>query len=437
MQYSNAEKRVADPTLENEKLFKSDLEALAENLGVEIDYSPVICGRRLSLFQLWQVVMSDEFGGFDHVTGRKRWPEVARRLNYNDFRHASAAADIELCYSELLADFEVARQQYQELNPDMTLTESQEEALIEDQLRETSGRDAGRFSDEEGKAEAEVDDAINDDLDRSPSAYVLPTLSNKRSHETENSTSFHKRQRVDKGKGREVEIPSTPEHEIGTRTWRPANSTPLVPRPPEAERSQPSSTSTRARVSSRPGSSVRAEGEPDTQDFHYTPDPENEEDVAGAENSPLKNQLPLRHQPESSLMKASSSSVAQVPEHDSSMQSESNSRRQEDLLEHIERHIALGYTDDVVMEAMETTSLRIQNSALVMESMTSGKGIPNDIRGVWTKSDDAILMRGQQRDRKSFEAILSKHGKQQIEARRAYLNRRNKVANSLQVEDRD
>jgi len=144
-------KRAADPTTTNEKLFRHHLSILAESFELVVDFEPTICGRIMPLFKLWQVVQSEEFGGFDEVDGRNLWPQVARKLNYNDWQHSSAAADLKDCYSEILADFEEVREEDREENG---LTESQEEALIESQLRQTAARETQPTSaDDEGDDE--------------------------------------------------------------------------------------------------------------------------------------------------------------------------------------------------------------------------------------------------------------------------------------------
>jgi hypothetical protein len=208
--------RRADPTLTDEQRFRKDLVLLAEALGEEIvDFTPEICGRSVPLFKLWQVVRSYDFGGYERVTGLQLWPKVARFLGFKDDQQSLAANELKACYGEILTDLE----EYQEFQSEQ-LTESQERAMLEAQLLETAARETQNLYEAEDEDEEEMaEEDEDDDLDRpqySPHLPIAPS-SSKRSFgadRTNVDASYKKRQRIDKGKGKELEIPSTPEDVI-------------------------------------------------------------------------------------------------------------------------------------------------------------------------------------------------------------------------------
>ncbi|PBP20963.1 hypothetical protein BUE80_DR008224 [Diplocarpon rosae] len=122
-----------DPCLIDRDEFESNLRLVADRLGLEVEFEPVICDRKVSLFELWQVVKSPDFGGFDEVTGRELWWKVASELQFEP--DTSAASDLKICYSEILADFETIREEFFDKVESSGL---HDEAMIEDQLRHTA-----------------------------------------------------------------------------------------------------------------------------------------------------------------------------------------------------------------------------------------------------------------------------------------------------------
>lgn len=424
-----AEKKTVDPSTVDERLFKSDLTALAEALELEVDFKPIICGRAIPLFRLWQVVQSNEFGGFDEVNGRKLWPLVARRLNFNDFQHFDAAADLHACYDEILADFEQAREEYKEINPDMALTESQEMALIESQLRQTASHETQNLSDQDEElVNGEYEDH-DDDLDHpqvSP-ASLPPSSSSKRSFGSDRTydTPFNKRQRIDKGEGKELEIPSTPEHVIDTNQMRRSSHKPSplgkAPLEPEAVDSEDDELFVMPFNFSRPKPKPLPRNlEPETQDFHFPPpDPEPEQDdLSSSSSSELE---PLEFALGGSIVSNTSAArnAIQSSQQDSSTQSQTSSQQERELDEYIERHIGLGYPTEIVIQAIEATTMEPANASIVMESLLNSNGIPENMEGVWTAEDDEAL--GSDAPMNDYRRILDKHGEARCDQRKKFL----------------
>ncbi|KAK0120208.1 hypothetical protein ONS95_011614 [Cadophora gregata] len=201
--------------------FAINLLQLADQLDLEVDPNPVICGKTIKLFDLWQVVTSDEFGGFDEVNGRRRWVKVAQKLGFEGSKQREAAGDLQSCYGEILCDLEQGERELQE-GEDMT--SELEAEMIANQLRQTAEQPEN-VDIEEGNSEnsqesqvfleeeEEHDDLLkeqeesDDDLDSpqiSPQRPQLPSPSaGKRRSGSDHRSSdmpYSKRQRIDKGK---------------------------------------------------------------------------------------------------------------------------------------------------------------------------------------------------------------------------------------------
>lgn len=407
-------KRFEDPSRSDEKLFTEELTAMAEDNDLEVNFNPVICGRKIPLFVLWQVVNLDEFGGYDEVTGRNWWSKIARRLNFNDFKQPDAPKMIKEAYEEVLADFEAAREEF--------MMHLEEEGLIESQLREMAERDSmeEELLDEEGEVvqeEGEEEDEYDDDLEAPASVprQQYPLSSGKRSHEASQDGSpilgsYSKRQRFDKCKGKELEIPSTPEDIINPS-----------PKPRSIYQSSPLKyMQTGADIDNgddpfvgpvkKPKLPLPRQNhrnlEPETQDFNFTP----VDDDAESESSLLS--FPNQRKAKNGVPAAHSSS-----HEDSSTQSQTDSQKDQELIAFIDRHVGLGYRLEIVIEALESTSMTTGNAAIVMEALTSGTGIPDNIQGVWTNEDDAAL---DDVESEEFERVANKHGAKNLAQRQKF-----------------
>jgi hypothetical protein len=410
---------IADPTTIDERLFKDQLSSLADTFNVDVDFEPMICGRKLPLFRLWQVVYSDEFGGYDKVNGRRQWPRVAKMLNYNEYKDFAAASELQQCYSEILTDFEEAREAWRVENPN--LTESQEKAMIEDQLYQTSSRAVVDLEEE--------DDEDDGDLDRPLSTPVRNSSSTKRSIDvdrTPQASSINKRQRLDKGKGRASdaptfekvkEVPSTPEDVINgtaclTRSYNPSppKNTTAVKLGQEEDREEGNPFVSPTRQPNLPpqiSKTLPSNLDPETQDFQF--------DIQDRSSYIHDSSSPERAPPQDNPGEPGPTDPFTD---DSSTQSLTSSQKEADLDTFIERWIALGYDEGDVATALDATSMVEANVGEILESLHQGRGIPGNIRGVWTESDDEGL--GAERNSKAFIKVLRKHGPQGVNTRREF-----------------
>ena len=531
--------------------FAQKLLILADGLELEVDPSPLICGKTVPLFDLWQVVTSGAFGGFDEVNGRKKWAQVAQKLGFKDPQLGQAGIDLQACYSEILADLEEGEREAQE-SEDMDSEQAAE--LIADQLRHTADQpdsaddeeDMYTHGEEWQEVSAEEHEELlreleenDDDLNHiqiSPQCPQppFPPAGKRRlgSDRRSSELPYNKRQRVDKGKGKEqLEIPSTPEDIINsTQMGRPAHQ----PSPLKFEHAKPASPSADSSIEEirpirferkRPAAAQQLE--PETQDFYhssptYSPFPQEEDldaedevipgshlihqeqsdeddeeqSVSGMRRPPqVQGRSPQRNssnattrgtlhssntisnaatrgtinssstnydsstqsQTESQkdalleafitkhvsdgyaqdvVIEALESTSMSIKEtlavaatrgtinssstnYDSSTQSQTESQKDALLEAFITKHVSDGYAQDVVIEALESTSMSIKETLAVMESLANGEGIPEDMPGVWTSWDDEALRVG--RGTEEYNRILRKHGISRIAMRKKYL----------------
>jgi len=209
-----SDEKLVDPSTLDELLFKEDLLTLAQQLEYDVDFIPTICGRTISLFKLWQLVESEDFGGFDAVNENKLWPQIASRLNFNPSRHPTAPEELKICFDTILADFEDARRG---IVGDVEMHDS---FLLAAQLFETTNHEMDPEDvEDKGEIDQEEEQEHDDDLDSpqfsSPQRGSGPRIQKRASVDREGSP-YSKRQRVDKGKGKALEIPSTPEGNFNT-----------------------------------------------------------------------------------------------------------------------------------------------------------------------------------------------------------------------------
>ncbi|PMD31138.1 hypothetical protein L207DRAFT_573195 [Hyaloscypha variabilis F] len=454
-QAPTVKRRGSDPTLTDEQIFKHDLLALAQELELDVDFTPVICGRRVALFKLWQVVRSDDFGGLDRVNGMKLWPKVARFLSFKDAQQTTAAEDLKHCYEEILADLE----EYQQFKHEQSLTESEEKAMLEAQLKEEAARETQNSYDTEDeigeeyfKEEEEEDDLEDDleeeeeddDLDRRPQYSPrppIPSSSSKRSFgadRTNVDTSYNKRQRIDKGKGKELEVPSTPEDVINnTQMPRPTfKPSPLKYSSPAYHQQQDEEADDSSEIEDLWTKPLQPQPkpkpppqilEPETQDFNYPqtqiqPEEEEHDSYLDIPSSPPPRNLPDRSSGSNAANRGSDSNRP-----GSSTQSQTESEKAAALEQYIDVCIGFGYTGEAVALALDATTMETGNHAMqVMEALENGQEIPDDIPGVWTEEDDRLVEGSV--DSEGYKDCVRKHGAHRCGVRKEFLRHKREVS---------
>jgi hypothetical protein len=404
-------KKLVDPTTIDEDQFQEDLTALANELKLEIQFRPTVSGKEISLFRLWQVVQSNKFRGKAEVDKQGLWPQVAQRLNFSNSSHPKVSTELKNCYEDILEDFEDIRRECME-HPDVA--DSQESELIGAQLMTSSGE-----HDEVTNVEEQEDD-IHDDLDVRPSP-VLPSASGKRALVGPTiGESFNKRQRVDKGKSKELEIPSTPEDDIKVYEkqvfYEPSPSLEGSPILNQVQDTFLKSRLKRPELSALKSTNLAME--PDTQDFDFPLDDAGN-DIYGDESEVETPPIP------SPSFKPNGQNRSRDPTPRDTLHEElnmhENSSTQSQTLNtvsaYVDGYMALGYEHEIIVQALRACSLQTGNAKEVMDALRLGAGIPEDIQGVWTAEDDRSL---NDEDGPGFERILIKHGEEFISIRRKF-----------------
>ncbi|CAD6449390.1 dfd478a8-0622-41fd-a666-2b5044d37c39 [Sclerotinia trifoliorum] len=424
--------------LKEEAYFTHTLKEFSEVLGFEPDdlnFHPVVCGKEISIFKLWQIVML--FGGFAKTNADSRWQEVADRLSFPIANRAKAAKDLKSCYEEILSELETAVKEAQNdtENPEFTASQ-EEEVMIASQLKDTVSHSVQKSS---GHDE-EIED--NDEVPKLPpprtkSKQQLTTSTNKRtidsdglSNLTGSSATKHeiKRRKVQKGKGKEVEIPSTPEH-IFNATQPPISHHTAPLKYPFDKNSEDDSSDHEVRERIRriqkkkPGGSCGEPSarkpliEPETQDFHY-PDIDKEASIVSPTPAPKKraaNNI-------IDLSKDSSTESEPEPEPDSESDSEDSINAE------FAKYLELGYSREVIAEALIASTYVYDVASVIMEQLKMGHDIPDNMEGAWTKRDDDALLKNRGPE---YERIREKHGDGRIAARKKF----NRHIQSLQQLD--
>ncbi|KAK3394940.1 hypothetical protein B0H63DRAFT_445024 [Podospora didyma] len=109
------------------------------------------------------------------------------------------------------------------------------------------------------------------------------------------------------------------------------------------------------------------------------------------------------------------------------------------LTEMIEQFVPLGYTQEVILAALEATSCSRGKSRDILQDLQYGRGIPTDMPGVWTKWDDSVLRerdaaranglaQSDEEAQRRVDAIQAKvtkvrlkHGREEMEKRAKFL----------------
>lgn len=397
----------------DEGYFNTQLNALAQFLDIEVTYNYTICGRDISLFKLWQVVRSSEFGGHENVTGLKLWPKVANKLNFNPFQHKTAAGDLMKCYNEILVDFEGVRDEFMEEKRKLDL--SQENTPLKTHQLSTR------------KIQYNQEDDYNADLDGSlltPKQRTIHVpISAKRSSgdsSLDDGSRYNKRQRIDKGKGKVREVPSTPEDITnGTNTVRQLGLSPSkgsADNRKEFDQMEEDEDDDVLFVRQSVSTDLprkKLQLEPETQDFQFQP----LEEVDKSSFVTISTS-PRRSKAHTNSNSSDAGGEDPYPD-DSSTQSLTDSQKIVDLENFIDHWVGLGYSEDLVFEALQATTMLQENVGTVVEELTEGNGIPDNIRGVWTAADDAVLEAGS--EGRHFSRLVVKHGAAGVAGRRRFL----------------
>lgn len=85
----------------------------------------------------------------------------------------------------------------------------------------------------------------------------------------------------------------------------------------------------------------------------------------------------------------------------------------------IDQRLALGAKESHVFDALRCTSMVPEMADKVLKYLTAGKGIPDDMPGVWTAEDDSCLQAGEY---SRVQRALTKHGEEAYKDRWEYFS---------------
>ena len=424
----------ARPPIMSELAFEKKLLGIAEGLKKKVIFNPVVCGKTIPLYKLWQIVQSEEFGGLDAVSERRMWPAVARKLNFNDFQHSNAAKELESFYVDILWILDVGQEEFEHADESESEQEMIEAQLLKTAARETQNPDGDVVDFEAGRESRES----SDDLDVPSSLSQRPKLvtpsktrvgGSYSSHEPSSEPrSSRKRQRIDKGKEVMREIPGTPER-ISDNDQVPHSAHSAHQLEGAAQRGieddEEDSESElfvrpfkKVNMSPRPSPSAALRGtlEPETQDFHFPPD-----EVESAPSAPSSRPKKTQNGNQNAAARA------RITEGTSS-RPQAQAQGGGELTSIVEDYVALGYHEAHVLLALEATTMNTGDAGVVMEALQAGNGVPKNIQGVWTSSDDEAV---EEDEHPNFRDVVEKHGMDRLETRRMFLAHRRAAKDQL------
>jgi hypothetical protein len=403
--------------------FEHTITEFAEAQGVEIDLEPTVSGRRIQLFDLWTIVMKPGFNGFTDDEATNKWDQIASKLGFDKSREPDAPNELRDFYEWILADFADLRSQYRAFLKDLMDSGGE---LTEEQALDFEYLTPAGYEEEDQIVRQQLQEENDNDLEileipSSPPQRIWPSsakrnrldiagLSNEKTSSQQPEVTPYKRRRVDKGKEKLLEIPSTPE-DLLTFDGQVHKVTPvkgqdlMQVQEDEAESSDDDPESmfvkpVKRKIFSKTTlhETKTVQFEPETQDFHFSHAVEEEVDTQ------------LSHQAQEDLMTGaeSVSAVAGLVHEDSSTQSQTDSQREAaEIQELVDHYVSLGYPEEIVQEAMLATTLETGDVAIVMESLMQGHGIPDNIEGVWTAEDDRAVRLNE--DSEEYTRVLLKH----------------------------
>lgn len=390
-----------------------ELAAYMATLDIKLDLHPKINGEDVSLFQLYNIVVDAAFGGFQQVESEGRWHEVVSQLRATGGPSGMTTQQIRDCYLHNLEDYEELRGTVVGAEIELTQGTVQDESATP--LQGHDDDDSGLFvsadEDEEEKHDVHTLPPGRHTPQTSPELLIY-TSGEKRTGSTSlnsQSSGHNKRQKVDKGKGRALEIPSTPEdNEVSKETdLLRGRSSPFEQR----------------RVSDSKGDSDEGYLDPPLHRSLFTEksmgqDLEMEDansllavdDDGSISHDDGQSASARSHQPRLDD-KTTSSPQGQDVSDDSDMAERARS--------YLQKLLTQGYESETIFRAMHATCMDLTHVVEVLESLESGSGVPKTIRGVWTSEDDDAL--GATASKSQSRDIILKHGMDAIKLRRRFL----------------
>ncbi|KAH8776667.1 hypothetical protein F5883DRAFT_614321 [Diaporthe sp. PMI_573] len=428
--------------------FYEDLRDYIDVSGAEIEPNPTIDGREIDLWELYSIATQQ-----DCAAENRDWKQVAQRLGFDWTSPTGCAKELRECYDRNLAEFEEAIGSY----------DDQDGTAVAEDERVSRGN--------EEEALVQTSDAVTapKQPSRAPLSPIYrpssPIAGVKRSFQQSNDSQSElgypsdrssKRRRRD----RETAIPQTPEHKLrfaGGSSSRAAVqdcSSPLKSRGAATEAEGMYSMDDAdafldndihdiQEIDQLPDPAPARKRrfiEPETQDFGLAIGCEadarqsTERDNNGYmtdedDNSPsqqLRSEFDAFSSPSKQKVSATSTWAEQssAQQHNPSRKTPASSAPvpgpartahktdspefgEEYVDAQFEHFTALGYGIRQIGQALEVSSLQRGPMTVALQSLASGKGIPQNVTGVWTDEDDEKLRKIRAYDRKQKAGVAS------------------------------
>ncbi|PGH17373.1 hypothetical protein AJ80_04828 [Polytolypa hystricis UAMH7299] len=242
------------------------------------------------------------------------------------------------------------------------------------------------------------------------------------------STSSSRSKRRKLGSSLPPEIPSTPEPPSFEETIRRPSLQPSPPRSVTDTAHKKSKTTVHSRSASREIHEPRSQGpakpaSPSTSEnsqFETAPQFPAPTNLRNASPTPIPEELELTSF--LSAISAKPRKPVKAPEEPETTitPSQAEAAQAHDIDEWIASRLQSGKaTDEMqILTALSCTSMDPDLADTVLEYLVAGKGIPEDMRGVWTEEDDKVA---ESVDGRAIGHLIEKHGRESIEARFEYL----------------
>lgn len=351
----NVQSEAGEMLVDERDQFYSDLNDYMAMTEVEIEVQPLIAGRQIEAWQLAQAVSAQNV-----PSEEIDWTQVSEELGYDWTENQSAPGDIRAWYEQNLDDFQKAMDSY---------------------AQEAMG---GQGQEEEERDHHDEESTATTSKLLSPPGYVPA------------SPAAGRKRRL----SRTDEIPSTPDEAV--RVVRPRLDiadfrSPSLGEPQEDSQAvrfetqpiQPAQLSTQhssmdvtpsqqlhlEAVSTSP-IPIRLGQEPTARPGGRKSEPAADPPSYQPANKPSRRSLPTTFRPHSSKAPPATD----------------DGRKLTSIPEWVDHYQSLGYPLRVVIEALKRTTMIVGgDAATVMESLRQTKGVPVDLRGVWTDRDDQGL----------------------------------------------
>ncbi len=432
---SQVERAILTEETDLKKQFNADYQAYADNLNRYVHWWPTIKGKTFDLWQLWQAVKSQEMDPEE-----RDWQQISEVLGFNWVENDSIPDEVRRCYETNLAEFEATLMEFDDGSDEDGEEETQHNtaALAGTSIRSSPpalsslkrsydtalGPSHGAYPNSSPKRPRHNQDEVPSTPDEKNGTSHLrrgtfpgPTPMNLLSPNLGSRETLHRtphRRAVEpetqdfrydpetqavtfESQGHEEvesQINITPSQQLQSEYDARSGETPVTPTPARRARNPFLEEEDMDEAGGDPD-------EPDESDL-FTPRASTTS-VPTMGSSPIQNmakpkrrtlpssfaQSHSRREKKSIPASQPSSAAEQSPPARPQQKPQSPARDSHDDI--IDFYMSLGYGQDVVIRALDSTNWVPGLASQVMETLKKGESLPSNWRGVWTQKDDEAL----------------------------------------------